>query len=593
MLKNYGNVFCKGRSEPLGINGWYANGQVWAYLEGAIGIKVNLMFIKGHYEILRVGAAAVLQAKLPNPFWMRGVIGGRYRILGGLVSGNCRFQFEIGKECEIIDAGSPVENIQVISETTPNDGATNVNVFNVAQAIFNMPINKPFELQDIDGKKISYQIQLDHFRVKNGSQEIKGQLEWNTEKDVLAFNSFDILPSEKQLTLEVQVSFKENKNGSWQTVTDNGKPITETLQTSFKTGAAPDYIPISNVKYSYPLPMMLNYYQNESDIGYIQLDKGQPELFSPGNEWKQIGRFIDKQGNKHEFNFTYNTSKRKIDFKRPGNLQNNAIYSFKLVNVPAQAKGAIDKNVTTKIDKKELVKGNESTLEIKTKKAEGSLTILEEKNIFETNFRTSKYNTLSAKIDGLSKNVGAQYPLRAFVHIISIGVYGGETFDNFEVNGNDEIAPLIQFTHTLQNNSWYEKYVYPYLYKDYPNPFYIKNRQTEPIGIPPLKTVNLFISKGCSSLTEDDILYGAHNTDIGYASFKSHLIHYSENDYNNISSQACAKYFGHNNLKSNIKYLLEKAFHPVTPGEYKFKVMYALPGINTESSSKTLTIKLD
>jgi hypothetical protein len=278
MLKNYGNVFCKGQSSPLGVNGWYANGQIWAYLEGAIGIKVDIWGIKGNYEILQIGAAAVLQAKLPNPFWMRGVIGGRYSILGGLVSGNCRFQFEIGEECEIVGGGSPVQTIQVISEATPGDAATDVNVFNAAQAIFNMPIDKEFQLKDMDNKTISFKIQLDHFRVKDGAQILQGDLEWNAEKDVVAFNSYEILPPEKKLTLEVQVSFKEKKNGSWQTVTDNGKTVTEVLKTTFTTGKAPDYIPISNVKYSYPLPMMFNYYQNETDIGYIQLDKGQGVL---------------------------------------------------------------------------------------------------------------------------------------------------------------------------------------------------------------------------------------------------------------------------------------------------------------------------
>jgi hypothetical protein len=143
-----------------------------------------------------------------------------------------------------------------------------------------MPIDKEFQLKDMDNKTISFKIQLDHFRVKDGAQILQGDLEWNAEKDVVAFNSYEILPPEKKLTLEVQVSFKEKKNGSWQTVTDNGKTVTEVLKTTFTTGKAPDYIPISNVKYSYPLPMMFNYYQNETDIGYIQLDKGQEYLLN-------------------------------------------------------------------------------------------------------------------------------------------------------------------------------------------------------------------------------------------------------------------------------------------------------------------------
>jgi len=595
MLKNYGNVLCKGQSEPLGINGWYANGQVWAYLEGAIGIEVNWRFINGRYEIIRVGAAAVLQAKLPNPFWMRGIIGGRYSILGGLVSGNCRFQFEVGKECEIVGGGSPVQTIQVIAEATPGDGATDVNVFNAAQAIFNMPIDKTFELEGLDGENIAFKIQLDHFQVKDGNNVLQGDLEWNAEKDVAAFNSFEILPPQKQLTLEVQVSFKEKKNGSWQMVMADGKKVTEVLKTTFTTGTAPDYIPISNVLYSYPLPMMFNYYQNETDIGYIQLDKGQAYLFEPGKEWKQIGRFEDKQGNKHEFNFNYVVAERKVNFKRPGNLQNNAIYSFELVNTPTQAKGAIDKNVTAKVNKKELVEGNESTLEIKTKEAEGTLNILDEKNIFETHFRTSKFNTLSAKIDGLDKNEGRQWPLRPLVHLIYIGIGDGEIFDKYEVDGDNNIEPTIQFVNNLGNKTWYHKYIHPYLYQNYPlaNSIEITKRDINPVGIPAKHTVNISIRKSIENLLEEDIQYGVADPSIGPAAFHSYLVHYNAIDYADLATQVCAKYWNVPNISNSLKYLISTPFKPVAKGIYKFKVNYLLPGINKITSTKQLNITLD
>ena len=34
MLRNYGSIQCEGRSGPIGINGWYASGQGYAYLQG-------------------------------------------------------------------------------------------------------------------------------------------------------------------------------------------------------------------------------------------------------------------------------------------------------------------------------------------------------------------------------------------------------------------------------------------------------------------------------------------------------------------------------------------------------------------------------
>jgi hypothetical protein len=595
MLKNYGNVFCKGQSSPLGVNGWYANGQVWAYLEGAIGIKVNLRFIKGQYEILRVGAAAVLQAKLPNPFWMRGTIGGRYRILGGLVSGECSFQFEIGEECEIVGDVSPVQNIQVIAEATPNDGATDVNVFNAPQALFNMPIDKEFKVQDMDGNKLGIKIELDHFRIKDGNNIIQGKLEWNSEMDVVAFNSFEVLPPEKKLELEVQVSFKEYKNNKWQTLMANGQKVIENLITTFTTGKAPDIIPMNNILYCYPIPMMFNYYQNETDIGYIQLEKGQAYLFNPGPKWKQIGRFVDKQGNKHEFNFNYNIAEKKVSFIRPGNLKNNTIYSFELVNVPAQAKGAIDKNVTAKVNKKELVKDNESTLEIKTKEAEGALTILDEKKIFETHFRTSLYNTFILKVDNLQKDKGNKWMLQSFVHLLYIGIDDGEIFDDYEVNGSQNIMPIIQFENNLENKTWYKPHIYPYLYENYPlaNTIRVTLRNEDPIGVPPIHTMKIGMVKNTRNLNENDIKYGASDISLGASSFQSSLVKYASQDYGDLATQVAARYWSGYEINSKMEHIITYPFQAVKKGDYKFKIQYTLPGLSKITSSKELVIVID
>jgi hypothetical protein len=590
MMKNYGNVSCKGQSEALGINGWYANGQVWAYLEGDIGIKIDWRFIKGKYQILSVGAAAVLQAKLPNPFWMRGIVGGRYSILGGLVKGNCRFEFEIGEQCEIEGNYNPMQNVEIISEITPNDGSSDVNVFNAPQAVFNMPIGKVFDLADMDGNKLSYKVQLDHFKILDDGKEIQGTIKYNDEKDVLIFDSYEVLPPEKSITADVQVSFKEKKNGTWETLTIDGNAVIENRKVTFKTGKAPDFIPLSNVKYSYPLPMMFNYYQNETDIGYIQLKKGQEYLFNPGIEWKQVGCYEEKQGKRNYFYFNYNASERKISFTQPGGLRNNAIYGFKLINVPASSMGEIDKNVTAITTPQ-----NGGNVEITTKIAEGTIDLLQEKNIFETHFRTSKYNTFSTKIDNLSMGQGSLWAIRALVHEISKSIYAGEKFDKYETEGDNEISQLIECINILDNKTWYKELIYPYTYENYPlaNSIYINNREIFPVGIPPERTMKISILKGTENLNEADLLNGTPNTETGLAKFKSTLVDYCERDYSNLAIQACAKFWNSPDIDSDIKYLIVNSFPPVRKGDYRFKLNYVLPGTNVVTSTKELTITLD
>jgi hypothetical protein len=72
LLKNYGDLSCEGREGPIGINGWYAQGQAWAWVAAAVGIKVDLPFYSGRYAIFELDVAALMRAKAPNPFWMKG-----------------------------------------------------------------------------------------------------------------------------------------------------------------------------------------------------------------------------------------------------------------------------------------------------------------------------------------------------------------------------------------------------------------------------------------------------------------------------------------------------------------------------------------
>src|SRR5690606_21726932 len=281
MLKDYGQATCVGSDAPLGINGWYANGQSYGFFQGDIGIKVKLFGKNRKVEILEISAAAILQAKLPNPFWMRGIVGGNFSVMNGLVKGNCKFEIVIGEDCRIVD-GSILESIQVISQVTPNDGEREVNVFTTAQGIFNMEVGKVFEMLDVDDQKKAFRIKMDYFRIMNGAEEIPGFIKWNDQLDVVAFKPTDILPSEKQVKLQLQISFEEKEGGAWIPVVVNGKKIVEYKEISFTTDKAPDHIPAHNVAYSYPVAGQLHFHKEEYSKGYIKLISGQPELFKVG-----------------------------------------------------------------------------------------------------------------------------------------------------------------------------------------------------------------------------------------------------------------------------------------------------------------------
>ena len=77
----------------------------------------------------------------------------------------------------------------------------------------------------------------------------------------------------------VKVLWQHKVNGSWQPMMAGGKNEGEEARTEFTTGVAPDYIPESNVLYSYPVTAQYNFMKNEYPQGYMKLKVGQSYLF--------------------------------------------------------------------------------------------------------------------------------------------------------------------------------------------------------------------------------------------------------------------------------------------------------------------------
>jgi hypothetical protein len=587
MLKNYGDVRCEGSSDRIGVNGWYANGQVYAYFEGSVGIHVDLFLVSGDFEILSIGAAAILQAQFPNPFWMQGTVGGRFSILGGLVSGSCSFQVTLGDKCKLVQKQQNVlSGIRVISQMTPSQGEKEVNVFNAPQAVFNMAVNKTFNVNDKQvGTTVqrSFRIKLEQFKFTSDGKEIVGAMQWNDAKDVVAFNSVDVLPPKKEIKGVVEVSFEESINGTWTPALFQGKRVTEKSEVTFTTGTAPDYIPYTNIEYTYPVIGQLNYYKDETREGYIKLKQGQPYLFEPGAEWNQVGRFTSTSGRKSEFGFVYNAG--LVIFSTPSDLQTNQLYSFELLNVPKQSAGAIDRNVTE--EKNKLTVGNESTdTEIKTKKAEGTLTELEEKAIFTAQIRSSKYSTLAQKIS--AQNLATTFRvLRVLwrVHSLKTSFTADEPFDKIELYGNTftQNKPLISFEADLSDNRYYNQELFPLIYEGYPldGNITIANRIPNELGVPPIRALRVIQSPDNFEMNQAD---PTNSFALAEQYYWYDLPYYMSYDFAEIQNKVANRYLSQTTTYPRMEKILWSQFPIMLKGIYKVNIQYALPakqGINS------------
>ncbi len=573
MIKDNGKTACKG-SGQIGIDGWYANGQAYVYLQGELGIKVNLWFIKGKFPILKAGAAALLQAKLPNPSWFRGYIGGNYDILNGLVKGEFRFKLELGEECEMIN-GAPLGGLKIISGVTPENDTNDIDVFTAPQAAFNMKINKEFELEDDKGVK-TYKILLEEFIVTKEGKKIAGELEWNASNDVVNFISYDVLPPKSTLKVKVTVSFKENRSGAWITLMYDGKKATEIEERTFVTGEAPDYIPEKNIVYAYPVINQSYFYQKESTTGYVKLQRGQPYLFAPESEWLQKVNYSNEETGEvlSNTNVSYNTSKKLVSFNF-NKFDNNQTYTLSIISHPLEVINKENNITYTKKDTGQ--EGN--TIEIKNKTVQTVTKSETETKILTYKFKTSEYNTFADKVK--DKKILQHYlePIYSDVHAIQTDVEPTERFSNAELEGDKYTAdiPLVSVEAVL-DDSYYKDRIYQLIYEGYPlEEDFTFDRDTDVLGIPPKKSVDILTWYG--AYLRDRPNYSLLDYRIP---FRYHLPYAYKQDFIDIRYKVVNKYLNEPEKFSTqlekYNYLITGVFPAIRSGKYKVKMQYVMPG---------------
>ncbi len=588
MLMDYGDAQCKGRSGPIGMDGWYASGQAYVFLKGKVGIRVK----RKDFDILSLGAAALLQAKLPNPTWMKGQLAGKYSVLGGLVKGKFNLKMEVGEQCEIINQGSEIEDIQVISDLKPDANAVEVNVFSAPQVSFNTAMETDFSMRDLNDNTNAYRIRMETFALTGDKGEEKATIEWNAQKDVAILRTQEILPPQSKLKARVRVYWeKKSDRGIWEVMKENGQIAYEIKESSFSTGAAPDFIPEENVAYSYPVRDQYNFHISESGTGYVKLKLGQAYLFESTAENKNtfIARFEDISHKRIEVPLTYNVSQRVATFTIPQNLSRQAIYKLFFVKIPAST-GAIDKNLTRADVKVDGGEDNETTVASNT--LDGTLTQSIEKELYSTVFRTSQFGTFSEKWNSLTAANDAFDVAQGYVAVIAKRVTMQETFDDLEIQGLEgKSAPLVQAVASPEA-PWMKNIISPLLYNSYPidKDVTISWRDPAVLGVKPLRGVTIFnADRSHYRLEKENVDSGVASSKSGGVTIGYFLSYYSFFDYRDLVDKAAARFLNGNT--SGVALLNTRGYTDLTAGDYPVEVTYRLPGTNEVTFRKEISIK--
>lgn len=578
MVKDYGEAMCKGTGQ-IGINGWYANGQSYAYLQGELGVNIKIFRIRKKISIIKGGGAVLLQAKLPNPVWIRGYLGGYYNLLGGAVKGSFRFKLEFGSQCEFINS-NPLEGLKTIADINPAEGSKDVNVFTIPQVGFNMPIEKSFVIDGDEGTK-TYKLKLEEYSIKKDGVPVIGTMSWNDTKDLVSFNATEVLPQNSKLTLTAKISFQENIKGTWTTVYDDGQIATETEVRNFTTGTAPNNIPVTNIAYCYPVFDQKYVYQNESKQAYVVLKQGQAYLFDlkPGQSQKAFYKTTD---NTATSSISYDSRNQRVNIELPV-LKTAKSYSLSLMTLETKSDGS--NNLTQNYEKQELAADVDA--EIKSNKLNEAIVGGEGTEMLQYKFNTSQYLSFKEKME-------AKKPKQTLIEIIYMDVHAlqslnesTEPFDEIEIIGNSNTLnkPLVSAEAVL-DDSYYLNEIYPLIYEGYPLENDLKlDRDTALLGLPPIKAVETL------AWYQDYIINNPSSFMLKeYLPFRYNLPFYYKQDFRDLRYKVVNKYLNTSNqsMIQKYNYLINGEFPYIKKGSYKIKLNYDLPGGQAGTSSGSI-----
>lgn len=590
LLRDYGDAKCKGSNSIIGFNGWYASGQAYAFLKGDVGIRAKVLGKQRGFSIAKLSAAVLLQAKAPNPAWFRGMVGVKYAILGGMIKGTAKVKVELGTQCEI--ASAKELNVAIISDLKPDDQTTDVSVFATPQVAFNIPVAKAFSMLNENDEVATYRVQLDELKLSNNKTEISGLTTVNQDGTAASLTLKDILPPLSTLTASARVHVERQNAGSW----DALKNDFEVKSVSFKTGAAPDYVPWENVAYAYPVKRQYNYLPKEYPKGYIKLKRGQPYLFAAvdpsGKKWKVSASLSLAGGKSLSTTVSYDDAISQLNFDMPADLSKESIYTFSLVHSSMDGNAAAN-NVTTK--EQTTISPDGDTTTLAQNSLIGTATSSVSKEVISYSFRTSRYSTFTEKMNASSDardlfDVGTNN-----ISLLGQRFEIPETFDKFEIQGDNSFAtkPLVALT-AGRNNNWLQNTIMPLLYNNYPVvPSMTITRDLSIMGgIPPVEAVWLYNNNYAPYTLEDVAITEGHAATIpGLSRFMYYVSYAAFSDFIELQAKAGRYYLNQGTAIPAISRLLTSPYPDLQGNQsYPVDIQYRLPGTNKITSSLTRSI---
>jgi len=473
-------------NDPIGIGGWYADGQIYAGIAVMLAIHIDLGFFDKDIKIFEAGAAAVLKGGLVNPTWVKGVIAGYFEVLDGLIKGDFHYKFSHGQEC-VPTAVDALEGVQLLADIYPledSQGDSNeelgIDIHPSATANFKIS-STPFTLEQADHEtgEITYRV----FRFT--SSLISIQLSANNNQESVSkiidpegfgfmISPNSMLRPESDYTLTITATVEERIDGEWQQAQmQNGTPFEEVHTIAFTTNEGLDEIDDSNIKYTIPDQRQRNFCFNDYNQGYMEtrqnIDYYHFNIPVDLNDYniEYIAKFVPLGGlTSNAVEVPLQDENRRFSFQIPSNLNPSTIYCMQMLarwTPKAQTTSTMPLLLYNVHD---LAIWNYQGSEITKTTRELNMQHLEidknEKKLYSLYFRTSKYGTVAEKVQTMEINEAV------FATNVSNPVLGESVYDydyvymdkNEMADNADMISGLKQKLGVPQNEQL--KIIYPH-----------------------------------------------------------------------------------------------------------------------------------
>jgi hypothetical protein len=496
-LRQY-SIGCDGGSNLPGINGWYANGQFYAWASFAFGIDIDVWFYSGKIDIAKLEAAALFKAGLINPSWFEGYLYGHFDVLGGLISGTMHFHAEVGDKC--VPPGNPLgSDLPIIAELKPAEGENDISIARNPQVVFNYPMNFDFDVVNTnsDGDEVLNRLHIDltDFTIKRKSDNAvvasltnNHNLSLTDEMRLATLYTNDAFDPQNNYSITVSVKAFKLVNGSKEAIYYKGNPVEETKTVSFKTGDCLHRLDenAQTLLGSYPFKNQRYLLQKEQPNGYVQLDKNYPCLLNDPN-YDLLAQFISYQSSQSTpQEVAVGQDGDKLTFQIP-TLPNEKISQIRIIK-----RRKVNKNLTLQLSslgyqsKNIYASGNYATSNIialrsNTISGSSESNVSKDLELYSYYFKTSKFNTLAEKLTASDHAANAKKDGFGIMEGYSADYNFEEGFDVFDINPTTFVAfgdkfviyPLIHISEEAPGNVWVQNYVKNYFYANWMKAYFM------------------------------------------------------------------------------------------------------------------------